>query len=301
MKKYFLRFGAFLIDTVIVLIATVLVCLIPFINPNLKEMGDKQDALNHEIELARNLKEKTENYIKDNKINKFEYKEILDDFPTYYDLFKDVVIDEELTDDFKNNIQTKIEEKYIITANDYSYGISKLSLNETIVNIVICMLYFGVLPFIMNGQTLAKKILRLKVVDNKDEKRKIPLWKYLVRAFLICEIVFTIANLIMINVMTKDIFINATYWLNKARYIYEIIFLICLVLREDQRSIHDLLLNTTVIRIDKEGNKIDNPTYISSDIKQEEVKEEKESFSKKTTVKKRQRNKEEVKAEKVND
>lgn len=309
MKKYFLRLGAFVLDMIFVIVISTLICMIPFINPKVKEINTNKDALNQETELAKDLQEKTKNYIKDNKINKFEHQEILDDFPTYYDLFKDVVIDEELTDDFKDNILIKINEQYVKTATDMSYEINKMSLNETIICLVVYLIYFGVVPFITKGQTLAKKILRLKVVDNKDETKDIPLWKYLIRAFLICELAFVIINTILIYTVSKNAFISANYWVRYIQQIYEIAFLICFVLREDQRSIHDLLLNTTVIRIDASGNKIPDPIYSQEKVNEEtkviekpkEINKKKTTTKKKNTVKKTSAKKEEIKAEKVND
>ncbi|MDE5630780.1 MAG: RDD family protein, partial [Bacilli bacterium] len=182
-----------------------------------------------------------------------------------------------------------------------------------IITIVVYMIYFGVLPFIMHGQTPAKKLLHLKVVgtikvvNDKDEEKNLPLWKYLVRAFLICETIFTIANLIMINVMPKNAFINASFWVKELQFIYELAFLICIVLREDQRSIHDLLLGTCIIFVDKEGNRIPDLVNTTDAKEVEEVKENKEinSPKKKSTSKnnskKKNTKKEEVKAEKVDD
>ena len=310
MKKYLLRVGAFCLDMLIVYIIASIICLIPFINPNVDKIDENQKALQQEYELAKDLSEKTENYIKDNKINQFEYKEILDQFPTYYELFKDVVIDEELKDEFKDNIKNNINEKYTGIYNDYTYTINKMSLIQTVVTIITCLLYFGVLSFINHGQTLAKKLLRLKVVNTRDEEKDIPLWKYLIRAFLICETIFTITNLIMINVMPKNAFINVSYWVKQTQFLYELAFLICLVLREDQRSIHDLLLGTSVILLDKEGNKVPDPIYplpdTTQEVKDEKVVKEVKSSPKKTTkknsnTKKVNKKKEEVKAEKIND
>ena len=112
----------------------------------------------------------------------------------------------------------------------------------------------------------------------------------------------------MLYTMPEKDFINATFWLNEAKYLYEIAFLICLVIREDQKSIHDLLLGTEVIHIDKEGNKIPDPIYTlpktSKEVKEvEEVKEVKttKKTPKKATSVKKKKTKEEVKAEKVND
>ncbi len=315
MKKYLLRVGAFGIDTIVALIIASLICLIPIINPNGDKIAENQKALNHEYELARDLSDKTKNYVKDNKINEFENKEILDQFPTYYELFKDVVIDEELSDEFKDNIQNKIDEKYSDIYNDYTYTISKMSLNQTIITIIVYMLYFGVLPFIMHGQTPAKKLLHIKVVrtikivNDQDEEKDIPLWQWLIRAFLICETIFTIADLIMINVMPKNAFINASFWVNEAKYIYELAFLICLVIREDQRSIHDLLLGTCIIFVDKEGKRKPDPIYTLPESHQE-VKDDnnvkdansspKKTSKKSGNTKKTSKQKESVKAEKIN-
>lgn len=304
MKKFFFRLGAFFIDTVIALVLSAIICTIPFINPNVNKIEENQETLNNEYKLVQDLSEKTKNYIKDDKINQFEYKEILDQFPTYYELFKDVVVDEKLSDEFKDNIQSKIEEKYTGIYNEYSYTISKLSLNQTITTIIVYIAYFGILPFIMHGQTPAKKLLRLKVINSKDEESDIPLWKYIIRAILICELIFTVADLIMINVMSKNAFISASYWLNEVKYLYELAFLVCLVLREDQKSIHDLLLGTSVVLLDKAGNVIPNPVYQ----KEEPIKEieevtspKKKTTTSKKTTKNKSAKKEKVKAEKVND
>lgn len=310
MKKYLLRVGAFCLDMIIVYVIASLICLIPFLNPNGDKVAENQKSLQYEYELAKDLSEKTENYVKDNKINQFEYKEILDQFPTYYELFQDVVIDEELSDEFKDNIQNNINEKYTGISNDYTYTINKMSLNQTIITIIICMLYFGVLPFKMHGQTPAKKLFRLKVINTNDEEKDIPLWKYLIRAFLICETVFTITNLILINVMPKNAFINASFWVKELQFLYELAFLICIVLREDQRSIHDLLLGTSIILLDKEGTKIPDPIYTlpntNQEVKDDKVVKEVNSSPKKTSkkssnAKKTNKKKEAVKAEKIND
>lgn len=304
MKKFFLRVVAFALDIIIVSILSALVCAISFINPKGDEIQDKKEALQYEETLARDLLERVPNYIKDDKISQFEDKEILESFPTYYNLFQDVVIDEELSDEFKDNIVSNINSQYVDTANDIAYSITKISLNETIICFIIYMIYFGLVPFFLKGKTLSKILFRLKVVDNEDETRKIPLWKYLVRAFLICELIFVIIDTILFYLLSKSNYINASYWILHAQYIYQLAFLICMILRDDQKSIHDLLLGTKVIRIDKEGNSIPDPIYTLPDTNievKEEKKDKKSSTNKKTTTKKKSTKKEEVKAEKVND
>ena len=74
-----------------------------------------------------------------------------------------------------------------------------------------------------------------------------------------------------------------------------------MIIRDDQRSIHDLLLNTRVMLMDKNKNEVFDVLFTEEDLKQEEKEEKLEDKKevKKTTKKKKE--KEVVVAEKVND
>ena len=70
--------------------------------------------------------------------------------------------------------------------NDYkdeiielNYEVYKYRTYSSMFSATALILYFGVLPLVMNGQTLGKKIMKLRVVSNNE--KKLNFWKYLIR------------------------------------------------------------------------------------------------------------------------
>ena len=60
------------------------------------------------------------------------------------------------------------------------YYISKYSISYNIVIIVGILLYFGVFQKYCNGQTIGKKLMKIKVVDNNTNENP-NIWKHLLR------------------------------------------------------------------------------------------------------------------------
>ena len=96
---------------------------------------------------------------------------------------------------------------------------------------------------------------------------------------------------------------TANYWISQFRYIYEMLFLIVMIIRDDQRSVHDLILNTRVMLMDKNKNEVFDVLFTEDEVNKdkEEVKEEKKDIKKTTEKKSNKKVKEVVVAEKVND
>ena len=74
--------------------------------------------------------------------------------------------------------------------------------------------------------------------------------------YLESKLLISLTDLILIFSLSKDLYINAHYWITQIKYIYEMSFLVCMVIRDDSRSFHDLILNTRVLRYDKNGHEI---------------------------------------------
>ena len=77
------------------------------------------------------------------------------------------------------------QKEFIKITNDQSYIMNKESVAVTIVSEVITIISFVVVPYFMNGQTLGKKLMKLKIVSNS--KKKITMNNYLIRGLLMLE------------------------------------------------------------------------------------------------------------------
>lgn len=114
----------------------------------------------------------------------------------------------------------------------------------TIFNILFIIIYFILIPFFKNGQTLGKKIAKIKVIG-KEEKATIK--SYFIR------------NLIINGLGMMILAIPFLYFLpNKMYFIFEsilsfiqitlVILSISMILyRKDKRGLHDILSGTNVV------------------------------------------------------
>lgn len=292
MKKIIYRFAAFIIDMVICTIIIMLLSSVHFFNPLGKEADSTYQRWSGAVQNREDFNGYFERMLADDVIESREYQVITDDYDSYSSVFVDVKIDEEITEEDQQKLLEDIDIKYIEIINEYGYKINKLIRYQTIISIIIYMLYFTTLEVIFKGQTLGKKLLHVKVVDNKDINKKIPIWKYALRTVLSCEVIFLILEVILVTTLKQKTYISFEYWISNIKYIYEMAFLACIIVRDDQRSIHDLLLGTKVIRIDSSGKEIEDVLFQELNNEEEVVIEPK---------KKQKKKKEVVEAIKVND
>ena len=293
MKKMIFRILALLLDLVIVNSILTGISMLPMFEKTRSKIEDVYTDVNKTQVIYKALDKNMEEYFKDKIINADEMEEINKDFKEYAKVFKHT--DVELSDE---EIKT-IEEDVLKIANDkmkdYSYKISKNDYVTTSIGIVLYILYFGVLQFILKGQTLGKKLFRVKVLSNTD--KEVSILNYIIRSLLMTMSVLTIINVICLLSLSKNAYFDFSRIFETVTFVYEMAFLVTFMMREDSRSVHDLLLNTRVVRVDKLGNEI-----VESPIKNEEKEEEKKEEVKelKTTPKKKAKKKSEKNSNKAN-
>jgi len=110
-------------------------------------------------------------------------------------------------------------------------------------------LYFGVFEYILNGQTIGKMLFNIKRIDNKN--KKLPLWKCLIKGILVSEVIFTILNVIFVSTLSLNDYVYVYDILKLVQYIYEVVFIITIIMSKDNKGPHDYLLDTDVIYIGK--------------------------------------------------
>ena len=113
-------------------------------------------------------------------------------------------------------------------------------------------------------------------------------------------------TLVLVFSLKQSTYNLTASYIIQVRYLYELAFIICLIIRDDNRSLHDLLLKTKVVRYDKAGNEIEETLFNKNEeteenalIDEDEVVEKK--TKKKTNSKNTKNKKTFVEAEKVND
>ena len=150
---------------------------------------------------------------------------------------------ETLTTDYRNQEVTM--EEYLEKGTDINYQLNKEGVPQTIVSTVLSIIYFVVLTYFMNGETLGKKLMKIKITSNND--KKLTMNNYLIRALVIDSVLMNIITIITILLFSKDIYLTSY---NIISYVFSFVYIVSLAMilfSKNGRGLQDILANTKVI------------------------------------------------------
>ena len=182
------------------------------------------------------------------------------------------------------------EEEFRKRYNDVSYEMSKSTIDQSIIVVIVTISYFTLLYKFNNGQTLGKRLMKLRVVSAND--KEIGINHYLLRCLLINSALSNIITIILLMFLSKDKYVLIN---DKLSLLFSIFYVACVGLimyRDDGRGIHDFITNTKVIDTRKE-EKVENKQEIKEKInskktvKEAEIVKEKEEDNHERTIRTR--------------
>ena len=191
-----------------------------------------------------------------------------DKYKDSYEKYNEVV--QKSTEDEKNDYKDEIIE--------LNYEVYKYRTYSSMFSATALILYFGVLPLVMNGQTLGKKIMKLRVVSNNE--KKLNFWKYLIRIVILNNIWLSLINVGAVYVVSGVKFYYVTYVISMLSSLIYMLNLIMVMFRKDNRGLHDMVAGTKVILVS-------NDVVVESveEVKKDGIKEKVDKVSKKKSSK----------------
>ena len=156
----------------------------------------------------------------------------------------------------KETTKEEINEAILNYAKDHAkkseYKTNKLSLNRYIFELIATILYFGVLQYVLKGQTIGKKIFKLFVVNESDEVPSI--YSFMIRSLFTSTIIISLANSILALTLSYKGYASIYNYITSLSSFYVVFMFAIVVLRDDTKGLHDLILKTHV-KLLNEDNK----------------------------------------------
>ena len=187
-------------------------------------------------------------------INK-DYKEYIktsDEYDAFYEGYVDSIEqlqekleDEEINQDEYDKKEEKLNSAFDKKNKDYNYKLIKLSTISTTISLLVILLYFVVIQFYFNGQTVGKKIMKLRVVSNSDKKLNI--FNYLLRSLILNEVLINGLSVIMVLMLSKSNYLIYNEIIYVVNYVLEMAIIFMIVFDKNNRGIHDYIANTKFI------------------------------------------------------
>lgn len=145
-----------------------------------------------------------------------------------------------------NNKEIDIKTATVEYAN-ITYEISKDQGVFVLVTVVLEMLYFMVYQFYTKGQTIGKKIMKIKVVSNKGE---LSMNDLVLRSLLIDFILFDFMEFVIITFVGDPISsVGLQVICEGLGYLIIIISCLMVMYSKNRRGLHDLVADTSVVNI----------------------------------------------------
>ncbi len=256
MKKVIFRMLAYLVDII------VLGLFLTFVTPNIPLFKSKEILAVNETYTAVGqeyveLNNKYDEILEDNIISEEEYNELKTNFPNLAPSLESLV-GVETTKDKVNELIFDSTKNKAIKAD---YDSNKLSLNRYIFEFIATILYFGVLQFVLKGQTLGKKLFRLFVVNDKDEVPDLKV--FLIRSLFTSTIIISVIHSILTITLSYNDYVGVYKYISALSSFYVIFMFGIVVLRDDCKGLHDIILKTRVKLMNK-----DNTEYKTLEFKE---------------------------------
>ena len=155
----------------------------------------------------------------------------------------------ELSDEMSNVMSSYTSgeitiDEYLSQSTELSYDYQKATTVVNIISLVLTIGYFTAFQYLNKGQTIGKKLMKIKVV----EKKKGPSIKsMIIRTFIIDGIISSGLSIGLLYVLSKNAYIT-TY--NVISFVFEAIIIVSALMvlyRKDKKGIHDMIARTEVV------------------------------------------------------
>lgn len=138
-------------------------------------------------------------------------------------------------------------EEFVDEYQDLYYKNKKDTMTQSAITLTITIAYFVIFQYMNKGQTIGKKILHLRVVDNNTEK-PLSIFKGLIRSLLIWNILSGTLGIVLIYILNKESYITSYLIISSIESIFIFITAMFTLYRKDNRGLHDIIINSKVIK-----------------------------------------------------
>ena len=148
----------------------------------------------------------------------------------------------------------RLQESYMkqeITITEYQndikpivYDMQKSSVTINTVSVLLSIAYFIVFQYLNRGQTIGKKLMRIKITENNKEPS---LKAMVIRTIIINSILTGILNIVLIYLLNKNTYYTGYQIVSYIELAFAFISALFIIYRKDKLGLQDIIAKTEVI------------------------------------------------------
>lgn len=144
-------------------------------------------------------------------------------------------------------------EEYVNQLVDISYDIAKQTGIATLVGIAISLLYYVLYVYKNDGQTIGKKMMKIKIKKKNDDQ--LTMNDLLFRTMILQGTLVSIIGFCTILFLNKDTYLATNSLLNLVQYSILLVSFFLIAFTKEKQGLHDKLVGTIVVCTNTVENK----------------------------------------------
>lgn len=158
------------------------------------------------------------------------------------------VLEQEITELRSNYLKGNIDNKiYFNRYANIQRSLDQQYIPQYILNTIIILCYFVLVPYYWDGKTIGKKIFKIRIIKT-DSKQKPSLNDYLLRSLLINGILCYLISMCSVFLFSDFNYFLITIICGIMQILLVIISIFMIIYRHDFKGVHDLVCSTQVIK-----------------------------------------------------
>ena len=137
---------------------------------------------------------------------------------------------------------------YMNRVSSISYDMARETGLSSIIMIAVYVLYFIVYQYYNKGQTIGKKIMKIRIEGVDSDQLSINVM--LVRAFIINSILVNLIVLTMSILGRRDVYTVSVSIFQLIQYAVLFVTALMVLSRKDKRGLHDIICHTKVVNVE---------------------------------------------------
>ncbi len=134
---------------------------------------------------------------------------------------------------------------YYSRVADITLSLDRENFMINIINCVIIILYFVVLPLYKNGQTLGKKIFKIKIV--REDQEDLTANELIIRNIVVNGLLNTFLAFCLVFLLSGFEYFTITSILGFIQFVLVVVSVCMIIFRKDKKGLHDIITKTKVV------------------------------------------------------
>jgi uncharacterized RDD family membrane protein YckC len=156
-------------------------------------------------------------------------------------------LEQQLMDAQRDYLYGNIEQNdYVNELISLNYDIARSSVVINTIYVALLIGYFGVFQYMNKGQTIGKKVLKIRIVENDKEPSLLAIFA---RTLIINQIFLNIMAILFVYVLNDCIYLVVYGSLYFVNLIFIFVSALMILFRDDKRGLHDMISRTSVVEV----------------------------------------------------